>query len=184
MTFTDTRVVFYKNGQYGFLGLNGNKNFNEGIKEETLLLGWIQRISRKRRIRYIITIIIKTTIIIIIIKIIVIIIIVRIIIIIIIVFIFISFLRKIHLFSGKSLARSHLVFSSPLIPQKPLFPSSTQSLNRVKVAVHVDFSSWNSSQRRFFCHRILRISRKQDHVANLGQMVFSNSCQVSHFWIT
>ena len=113
-----------------------------------------------------------------------------IIIIIIIVFFFISFFRKIlkiHVFSGKSLARSHLVFSSPLIPQKPLFPSSTQSLNRVKLAVHVDFSSWNSSQRRFFCHRILRISRisrKQDHVANLGQIVFSNSCQVSHFWIT
>ena len=180
MTFTDTRVVFHKNGQYGFLGLNGNKNFNEGIKEETLLLGWIQRISRKRRIRYIITIIIKTIIIIFIIKIIVRIIII----IIIIVFIFISFFRKIHLFSGKSLARSHLVFSSPLIPQKPLFPSSTQSLNRVKLAVHVDFSSWNSSQGRFFRHRILRISRKQDHVANLGQMVFSNSCQVSHFWIT
>ena len=154
--------------------LDLNKNFNEGIKEETLLLGWIQRISRKRRIRYIITIIIKT------------IVIIMIIIIIIIVFIFISFfrkIRKIHFFSGKSLARSHLVFSSPLIPQKPLFPSSTQSLNRVKLAVHVDFSSWNSSQR-FFCHRIFRISRKQDHVANLGQIVFSDSCQVSHFWIT
>ena len=158
LTLTDTRVVFHKNGQYRFLGLNGIKNLNEGIKEETLLLGWIQRISRKRRIRYIITIIIIIIIKIIVIKII--IIIVRIIIIIIIiVFIFISFFRKIHLFSGKSLARSHLVFSSPLIPQKPLFPSSTQSLNRVRLAVHVDFSSWNSSQRRFFCHRILRISR-------------------------
>ena len=67
MTFTDTRVVFHKSGQYGFLGLNGNKNFNEGIKEETLLLGWIQRISQKRRIRYITTIIIKAIIIIIII---------------------------------------------------------------------------------------------------------------------
>ena len=75
-------------------------------------------------------------------------IIIIIIIIIIIVFFFISFFRKIlkiHVFSGKSLARSHLVFSSPLIPQKPLFPSSTQSLNTVKLAVHVDFSSWNSS---------------------------------------
>ena len=101
-------------------------------------------------------------------------------------FLFFRKILKILLLSGKSLARSHLVLSSPLIPQKPLFPSSTQSLNRVKLAVHVDFSSWNSSQRRFFCHRILRISRisrKQDHVANLGQIVFSNSCQVSHFWI-
>ena len=59
MTLKDTRVVFHKSGQYGFLGLNRNKNFNEGIKEETLLLGWIQRISRKRRISYIVTIIIK-----------------------------------------------------------------------------------------------------------------------------
>ena len=33
----DTRVVFHKSGQYGLLGLNENKNFNEGIKEETLL---------------------------------------------------------------------------------------------------------------------------------------------------
>ena len=75
----------------------------------------------------------------------------------------------------QSLANFHLVFSYPLIPQKPLFPSSTQSLRRLKLAVHVDFSSWNSSERRFF---------KQDQVANLGQIVFSNSCQLSHFWIT
>ena len=52
--------------------LDLNKNFNEGIKEETLLLGWIQRISRKRPTRYIITIIIKIVIIIIIIIIIII----------------------------------------------------------------------------------------------------------------
>ena len=55
---------------------------------------------------------------------------------------------------------------------------------RVKLAVHVDFSGWNSSQRRFFCHRILqisRISRKRDQVANLGQILFSYSCQLSHF---
>ena len=55
---------------------------------------------------------------------------------------------------------------------------------RVKLAVHVDFSGWNSSQRRFFCHRILqisRISRKRDQVANLGQILFSFSCQLSHF---
>ena len=54
----------------------------------------------------------------------------------------------------------------------------------VILAVHVDFSSWNLSQRRFFCHRILhisRISRKRDQVANLDQIVVSNSCQLSHF---
>ena len=29
----------------------------------------------------------------------------------------------------------------------------------------------------------LRMSRKQDHVANLGQIGFSNSCPLSPFWI-
>ena len=58
----------------------------------------------------------------IIIIIIIILMIIIIIIIIIIVFMFISFFRKIHLFSGKSLARSHLVFSSPLSPRNPYCP--------------------------------------------------------------
>ena len=61
------------------------------------------------------------------------------IIIIIIVFIFISFfhkIRKIHLFSGKSLARSHLVFSSPLSPRNPYCPLLW---NTTLVSVNVNY---------------------------------------------